>query len=135
MDQPLWVRWAVNEAASPPLIRNVTREMFPCFSVFTGYGAKRLPILYPEVKMNSHTRSPNPLNEVQKLAIYTRLEFITLWYSLTGLWTGKTNPNGGTSFKCGRKLESRGLKYKDKCITEACSPGPEVCRQRGHPWL
>ena len=27
--------------------------------------------------------------------------------------------------------KSGGLKYKDKCITEAYSPGPEVRRQRG----
>lgn len=45
------------------------------------------------VKMNSHTRPPNPLNKVQTFAIYTRLELVTLWYSLTGLWTEKTNPN------------------------------------------
>lgn len=31
--------------------------------------------------------------------------------------------------------ESRGLKLNDKCIAEAYSPGPEVCRQRGHTSL
>lgn len=96
VDQPLWVRWAVNEAEAPPLTRNMIRGTFPCFSVFTGYSAKRLTILYTEVKMNSNTSSPDPLNKVQKFANYTRLEFITVWYSLTGLWTEKTDPNRGT---------------------------------------
>lgn len=86
----------INEAEAPPLTRNVIRGTFPCFSVFTGYGVKRLTILYPDVKMNSNTSSPDPLNKVQKFAIYTRLEFITVRYFLTGLWTEKTNPNRGT---------------------------------------